>query len=84
MVCSGDVVTMECYEKLIKKDMLHPLTNQKMKEKDIIPMQRVNPIFYDTRKIHTEIVTISFECSRVVLATQQPIQILRARRNVRH
>uniref|UniRef100_A0A1I8PDT1 Nitric oxide synthase-interacting protein homolog n=1 Tax=Stomoxys calcitrans TaxID=35570 RepID=A0A1I8PDT1_STOCA len=37
---TGDVVTMECVEKLIKKDMIHPLTNQKLKEKDIIPLQR--------------------------------------------
>lgn len=39
---SGDVITMECYEKLIKKDMIHPLTNDKLKEKDIIVMQRVS------------------------------------------
>lgn len=38
---SGDVVTMECVEKLIKKDMMHPLTSVKLKEKDIIEMQRV-------------------------------------------
>nr|CAG4651090.1 EOG090X08E0 [Simocephalus serrulatus] len=37
---TGDVVTTECFEKLIKKDMLHPLTGQKLKEKDIIPLQR--------------------------------------------
>ncbi|XP_067644574.1 nitric oxide synthase-interacting protein homolog [Eurosta solidaginis] len=37
---TGDVVTMECVEKLIKKDMIHPLTNQKLSEKDIIPLQR--------------------------------------------
>ncbi|XP_037933907.1 nitric oxide synthase-interacting protein homolog [Teleopsis dalmanni] len=37
---TGDVVTMECVEKLIKKDMIHPLTNQKLKDKDIIPLQR--------------------------------------------
>ncbi|XP_037044798.1 nitric oxide synthase-interacting protein homolog [Bradysia coprophila] len=37
---TGDVVTLECYEKLIKKDMLHPLNNQKLKEKDIIFMER--------------------------------------------
>lgn len=39
--CSGDVVTMECVEKLIRKDMIHPLTDRKLKEKDIIPLQRV-------------------------------------------
>lgn len=32
---------MECVEKLIKKDMIHPLTNAKLKEKDIIPLERV-------------------------------------------
>lgn len=33
---------MECVEKLIKKDMLHPLTNVKLREKDIIVLQRVS------------------------------------------
>lgn len=37
---TGDVVTMECVEKLIKKDWIHPLTNEKLKESDIIPLQR--------------------------------------------
>jgi len=37
---TGDVVTLECVEKLIKKDMIHPLTNNKLREKDIIVMQR--------------------------------------------
>ncbi|XP_026765138.1 nitric oxide synthase-interacting protein homolog [Galleria mellonella] len=37
---TGHVVTMECVEKIIKKDWLHPLTGDKLKEKDIIPMQR--------------------------------------------
>lgn len=37
---TGDVVTMECVEKLIKKDWQHPLTSQKLTEKDIIFMQR--------------------------------------------
>lgn len=31
---------MDCVEKVIKKDMIHPLTNQKLTEKDIIPLQR--------------------------------------------
>lgn len=31
---------MECVEKVIKKDWLHPLTGEKLKEKDIIPLQR--------------------------------------------
>ncbi|XP_050301613.1 nitric oxide synthase-interacting protein homolog [Anthonomus grandis grandis] len=37
---TGDVVTVECVEKLIKKDMMHPLTSKKLSEKDIIIMQR--------------------------------------------
>jgi len=38
----GCVVTMECIEKLIKKDMLDPINGKKMTEKDIIPLQRVS------------------------------------------
>ncbi|XP_059473722.1 nitric oxide synthase-interacting protein homolog isoform X2 [Neocloeon triangulifer] len=37
---TGDVVTMECVEKIIKKDWLHPITGDKLSEKDIIPLQR--------------------------------------------
>lgn len=36
---SGNVVTMECIEKLIKKDWTDPVTGDKLKEKDIIPVQ---------------------------------------------
>jgi nitric oxide synthase-interacting protein len=39
---TGDVVTMECVEKIIKKDWIHPLTGLKLTEKDIIPMERVS------------------------------------------
>ncbi|XP_019866657.1 nitric oxide synthase-interacting protein homolog [Aethina tumida] len=37
---TGDVVTLECVERIIKKDWIHPLTGMKLKEKDIIIMQR--------------------------------------------
>lgn len=37
---TGHVVTMDCIEKLIKKDMLCPFTGTKLKESDIIPLQR--------------------------------------------
>ncbi|XP_053545943.1 nitric oxide synthase-interacting protein [Bombina bombina] len=37
---SGAVVTLECVEKLIKKDMTDPITGDKLKEKDIIVLQR--------------------------------------------
>ncbi|KAI5730330.1 hypothetical protein M8J76_012496 [Diaphorina citri] len=36
----GNVVTVECVEKIIKKDWMHPLTGEKLTEKDIIYMQR--------------------------------------------
>jgi nitric oxide synthase-interacting protein len=32
---------MDCVEKIIKKDWTHPLTGEKLKEQDIIPLQRV-------------------------------------------
>ncbi|KAM4717748.1 nitric oxide synthase-interacting protein isoform 2-T2 [Anableps anableps] len=37
---SGTVVTQECVEKLIKKDMTDPVSGDKLTEKDIIPLQR--------------------------------------------
>ncbi|XP_030053873.1 nitric oxide synthase-interacting protein [Microcaecilia unicolor] len=37
---SGAVVTLECVEKLIKKDMVDPINEQKLTEKDIIVLQR--------------------------------------------
>ncbi|XP_044038687.1 nitric oxide synthase-interacting protein isoform X2 [Siniperca chuatsi] len=37
---SGAVVTQECVEKLIKKDMIDPVTGDKLSDKDIIPLQR--------------------------------------------
>ena len=41
MVFSGSVVTMECVEKIIKKDMVDPTNGKKLTEKDIIVLQRV-------------------------------------------
>ncbi|KAM3921100.1 nitric oxide synthase-interacting protein [Leptodactylus fuscus] len=37
---SGAVVTLECVEKLIKKDMTDPISGDKLTEKDIIVVQR--------------------------------------------
>ncbi|KAK4877540.1 hypothetical protein RN001_010046 [Aquatica leii] len=37
---TGHVITLECFEKIIKKDWMHPLTGVKLTEKDIIVMQR--------------------------------------------
>ncbi|XP_058125746.1 nitric oxide synthase-interacting protein homolog [Anopheles ziemanni] len=47
---TGDVVTMECIEKIIKKDMIHPLTNEKLTEADIIPLQRGGTGFATTNE----------------------------------
>ena len=33
-------MTMDCVEKLIRKDMLCPFTGEKLKDSDIIPIQR--------------------------------------------
>uniref|UniRef100_A0A671V9V5 Nitric oxide synthase-interacting protein n=1 Tax=Sparus aurata TaxID=8175 RepID=A0A671V9V5_SPAAU len=37
---SGTVVTQECVEKLIKKDMTDPMTGDKLSDRDIVPLQR--------------------------------------------
>ncbi|XP_022917990.1 nitric oxide synthase-interacting protein homolog [Onthophagus taurus] len=47
---TGDVVTLECVEKIIKKDWIHPLTNQKLNEKDIIIFQRGGTGYAETNE----------------------------------
>jgi nitric oxide synthase-interacting protein len=37
---SGNVVTMDCVNRLIKLDMVDPITGAKLTDDDIIPMQR--------------------------------------------
>ncbi len=37
---SGNVVTMDCVNRLIKLDMIDPITGAKLTDNDIIPMQR--------------------------------------------
>uniref|UniRef100_A0A8C4N5W2 Nitric oxide synthase-interacting protein n=1 Tax=Eptatretus burgeri TaxID=7764 RepID=A0A8C4N5W2_EPTBU len=37
---SGSVVTVECIEKIIRKDMVDPISGEKLTEKDIILLQR--------------------------------------------
>ena len=39
-ICKHFQVTQECVDKIIRKDMRHPLTGQSLKEKDIIKLQR--------------------------------------------
>jgi len=40
MKTSGNVVTLDCVERIIKKDWIDPTNGMKLKEKDIIPLQR--------------------------------------------
>lgn len=42
---TGDVVTMDCVEKIIKKDWIHPLTSTKISEKDIIVVSFIEFFF---------------------------------------
>ena len=42
----GAVVTQECVDRLIKKDMMDPVTGDKLSDRDIIPLQRVCVNFY--------------------------------------
>lgn len=37
---SGCVVTQECVDKLIRKDMTDPVSRDKLTERDIVPLQR--------------------------------------------
>lgn len=50
----GDVITMECVEKIIKKDWINPLDSTKLTEADIIPLQRV--IIKIAIRIHTKLI----------------------------
>lgn len=45
---------MECVEKLIWKDMVDPVSGEKLKEKDIIPMQRVCNISAKEMLMHSK------------------------------
>ena len=51
-IYSGDVVTMECVDKLIRpNDMLSPITGEKLKESDIISVMRVRVLDIRTDSI---------------------------------
>lgn len=52
---SGNVVTMECVDKIIKKDMLDPLTGDSLKPEDIIPLQRGGTGYAQTNALVAEI-----------------------------
>jgi len=52
---SGSVVTMECVDKLIRKDMLDPINGQKLSEKDIILLQRGGTGYAGTNNLNASI-----------------------------
>jgi nitric oxide synthase-interacting protein len=50
----GKVVTMDCVERLIKKDMLCPITGKKLKDDDIIPLQRGGTGYASVNKLEAK------------------------------
>ncbi|XP_070508440.1 nitric oxide synthase-interacting protein homolog [Chironomus tepperi] len=59
---TGDVVTMDCVEKVIKKDMIHPLTNQKLTDKDIIMLQRGGTGFSSVNQLNAKVAKPALQC----------------------
>ena len=56
----GNVVTLECYEKIIKKDMIDPTNGKKMTEKDLIVLQRVRYTVVFTHMISNYVLEYHF------------------------
>lgn len=59
---TGDVVTMDCVEKIIKKDWIHPLNNEKLTEKDIILLQRGGTGFATTNQLQASSSRPALQC----------------------
>lgn len=55
LFCSGSVVTQECVDKIIKKDMIDPINGKTMKESDFIPLQRGGTGYSSSNKLKAEI-----------------------------
>ncbi|KAK0400666.1 hypothetical protein QR680_015380 [Steinernema hermaphroditum] len=55
------VVTMECVEKIIKKDMIDPISGAKLEESDIIELQRGGTGFSATNKVEAKLVRPQLE-----------------------
>jgi nitric oxide synthase-interacting protein len=58
---SGSVVTSECVEKLIKKDMMDPVNGMKLKETDLIPVQRGGTGYSSTNQLEASITKPSIQ-----------------------
>ncbi|RWS04083.1 Nitric oxide synthase-interacting protein-like protein [Dinothrombium tinctorium] len=52
---SGSVVTMECVEKILRKEMIDPINGKKMMEKDIIQLQRGGTGYASTNELKAEL-----------------------------
>ncbi|KAI2799034.1 hypothetical protein RDWZM_006775 [Blomia tropicalis] len=52
---SGSVVTQECVDKLIRKDMVDPINGKEMKESDIIPLQRGGTGYASTNELEAKL-----------------------------
>ena len=50
---TGDVVTKDCVEKIIKPDMMHPLTGVKLEKSDLIELQRGGTGYSSSNEILT-------------------------------
>lgn len=58
---SKSVVTSECVEKIIRKDMIDPINNKKLKESDLIPLQRGGTGYSSTNQVEAAITKPSIQ-----------------------
>ena len=58
---SKSVVTSECVEKIIRKDMIDPINNKRLKESDLIPLQRGGTGFSSTNQVEAAITKPSIQ-----------------------
>uniref|UniRef100_A0A0K0F4K9 Nitric oxide synthase-interacting protein homolog n=1 Tax=Strongyloides venezuelensis TaxID=75913 RepID=A0A0K0F4K9_STRVS len=54
---SKNVITKECYDKVIKKDMIDPINNKKLKEGDVIELKLGGTGFAATNNLEAQIMT---------------------------
>lgn len=52
---SGSVVTLECVEKFLRKDMIDPINGKQMKDSDIIPLLRGGTGFAQSNVLTAEV-----------------------------
>ncbi|VDO10964.1 unnamed protein product [Brugia timori] len=61
LYCSQSVVTMDCVEKIIRKDMIDPLNGKPIKNNDIIELQRGGTGFASTNEVEAKLVRPQLE-----------------------